>query len=427
MVTIPEFVRRARARWAEPGRPRPERIVQPAAGQESVWDYPRPPRVEAVAARVRIELGGAVLVDTTRALRVLETSHPPNYYVPPQDVDRALLRPHRGSSLCEWKGHAQYWTIAAGGAEAPGAGWSYPHPFDDFKRLRDHFSFYCAPMDACWVGNERAKPQPGGFYGGWITSGIVGPFKGEPGSAGVVVAPGRPMITGRASSQIGPPIRRPGGTGAPARLATIDAMEAAKPKWIDELGVQPGDHVLAVITDEEDISLLPPYAADGLEKGDICNVMARKREQGRMRSFLSSSGLDVDHHESAHRLSFADPVELGLNEDGDFDARRLIDNLTGFVEGLKKNGVRHLRSMGSMSWLPGTAAPEDGVYLCAKINEVFKDNPISGLCIWDSRQFGGDIIVQAMRTHPKMWIKGEVIINPLYKQPAEVLAELGRA
>lgn len=184
---------------------------------------------------------------------------------------------------------------------------------------------------------------------------------------------------------------------------------------------------MAVITDEEDISLLPPYAADGLQHGDVCNVMATGAEKPRVRAYLESAGLDVDKHECDQRLTFADPVALGLDDDGKFDARRLIDRLTGFVAELKKQGVGHLRSMGSMSWLPGTAAPEDGVYLCAKINEVFKDNPISGLCIWDSRQFGGDIIVQAMRTHPKMWVKGEVILNPLYKQPAEVLAELGRS
>lgn len=201
----------------------------------------------------------------------------------------------------------------------------------------------------------------------------------------------------------------------------------ASPEWINELSVQPGDHVLAVITDEEDISLLPPYAADGLAKGDACSVMARGHDTPRVREYLESAGVDVHKHESEQRLSFADPVQLGLDEDGTFDARRLVDKLIDLVAMLKKNGVRHLRSMGSMSWLPEAATPQDGIYLCAKINEIFHDGPISGLCIWDSRQFGGDVIVQAMRTHPKMWVKGEVILNPLYKQPAEVLAEMGRA
>jgi uncharacterized protein (DUF427 family) len=190
MAEVPEFIRRARAAWAEPGRPRPLEIEAPSPGRESVWDYPRPPRVEPVpgAARVRVEFGGRVIADSTRALRLLETSHPPSYYLPPADVDLSCLHASPGGSTCEWKGQARYWTVVvatpAGERVAERAAWSYPDPFPEFELLRDHLCFYCAPMDACWVGDRRARPQPGGFYGGWITDDLAGPFKGGPGSSG---------------------------------------------------------------------------------------------------------------------------------------------------------------------------------------------------------------------------------------------------
>lgn len=184
MASIPEFVHRARARWQEPDRPRPAAILEPGPGQESVWSYPRPPRVERVAARVRVEFGGVVIADTTAALRVLETSHPPNYYLPSDDVMLEVLRPADGSSLCEWKGEARYWSIVVGDRVATSAAWSYPDPFDDYAQVAGHLSLYCGAMDACWVGEYRARPQPGGFYGGWITPDVVGPFKGSPGSSG---------------------------------------------------------------------------------------------------------------------------------------------------------------------------------------------------------------------------------------------------
>jgi uncharacterized protein (DUF427 family) len=151
-------------------------------GQESVWDYPRPPALEPVEARIRVELAGAVVADTTRAWRVLETSHPPNYYLHPDDVDRGCLERAPGGSFCEWKGTAAYWTVRVGDRVEVAAAWSYPSPTASYTAIRDHLAFYAGRMDACWVGDERATPQPGGFYGGWITSGVVGPFKGVEGS-----------------------------------------------------------------------------------------------------------------------------------------------------------------------------------------------------------------------------------------------------
>ncbi|MFZ4688882.1 MAG: DUF427 domain-containing protein [Polymorphobacter sp.] len=152
-------------------------------GQESVWDYPRPPRLAASAKRVRIVHRGVVVADTVRALRTLETSHPPTWYLPPADINMTLLSDsaQRGS-FCEWKGVARYWDVTVGDARLPGIGWSYPQPTPGFAALRDHIAFYAAPFDAVTVAGERVRPQPGGFYGGWITSDLAGPFKGVPGS-----------------------------------------------------------------------------------------------------------------------------------------------------------------------------------------------------------------------------------------------------
>jgi uncharacterized protein (DUF427 family) len=168
-------------------RPRPDPI---GPGQESCWDYPRPPRLEPVTARLRVVLGGMTVADTTRGLRVLETSHPPNYYVPVADVRPGALVAVEGASFCEWKGRAGYYDVVAtpveGGAPvvATRAAWGYDTPSPAFARLRDHVAFYAGPMDACFVDDEMVTPQPGGFYGGWITAGIAGPFKGEPGTRG---------------------------------------------------------------------------------------------------------------------------------------------------------------------------------------------------------------------------------------------------
>ncbi len=151
-------------------------------GQESVWSYPRPPRLETARAHIRVEFAGRVVADSDAAYRVLETSHPPSYYVPPDDCALELLEPAPGpSSFCEWKGAARYETVRAGGIVAVRAVWSYPTPSAGFEPIADHRAFYPDVLE-CFVDGERALPQPGSFYGGWITSSVVGPFKGEPGS-----------------------------------------------------------------------------------------------------------------------------------------------------------------------------------------------------------------------------------------------------
>ena len=162
-------------------RPRP---VPPGPGQESVWDYPRPPRVEPVPDRLRVVHGGVTVADTVRGWRVLETSHPPTYYLPVADVLAGALVPAAGQSWCEWKGQASYFDVVAGGRRAARAAWSYPRPTPAFAAIRDHVAFHAALVDSCWVGEERVVPQDGGFYGGWITARIVGPFKGGPGTMG---------------------------------------------------------------------------------------------------------------------------------------------------------------------------------------------------------------------------------------------------
>ena len=160
---------------------RPQRVT-PGPGQESVWDYPRPPRLEPVADRLRVVLDGVTVADTVRGWRVLETSHPPSYYLPPEDILAGALAPVPGRSWCEWKGGARYFDVVARARRAPRAAWAYPEPTAAFAAIRDHVAFHAALVDGCWVGEERAKPQEGGFYGGWITSRIVGPFKGGPGT-----------------------------------------------------------------------------------------------------------------------------------------------------------------------------------------------------------------------------------------------------
>ena len=150
---------------------------------ERVADYPRPPRLEPVPERIRIVLGGETIADTTAALRVLETTHPPTYYLPPDAFIAGALTPSaRRQSFCEWKGHADYVNVNGGGRMVRDAGWLYPAPTPAFEALRDHVAVYARLMDACFVDGEQVTPQPGGFYGGWVTSNLVGPFKGERGT-----------------------------------------------------------------------------------------------------------------------------------------------------------------------------------------------------------------------------------------------------
>lgn len=151
---------------------------------ESVWDYPRPPRVEASRKLVRVEFAGEVIAETARAQRVLETSHPPVYYIPAGDVRSAVLRRSRRRTFCEFKGEASYYDLVAGGRESRDAAWYYADPAPGYESIRDHIAFYPGRVDAAFVDEEQVRAQPGDFYGGWITSDIEGPFKGGPGTFG---------------------------------------------------------------------------------------------------------------------------------------------------------------------------------------------------------------------------------------------------
>jgi len=156
--------------------------IEPGPGQESVWDYPRPPRLEASSRHVEVQFGGQSVADSRKALRVLETAGPPVYYVPAGDVRMDLLRPVDRTTFCEWKGSASYYDVVVDGRTARRAAWTYPEPTEPFGELRDHIAFYPGRMDACLLDGEHVRPQPGEYYGGWVTDDIVGPFKGEPGS-----------------------------------------------------------------------------------------------------------------------------------------------------------------------------------------------------------------------------------------------------
>ena len=158
--------------------------LPPDPGQESVWDYPRPPRLEDTSRHIQVVFNGALIADTRRARRVLETSHPPVYYLPPEDIQMQYLQVSSRGSMCEWKGQASYYTVAMAGKSAPDAAWTYRRPTPAFVAIKDYVAFYPQLMDSCTVDGERVIPQPGEFYGGWITSDVVGPFKGEPGSWG---------------------------------------------------------------------------------------------------------------------------------------------------------------------------------------------------------------------------------------------------
>ncbi|MGA8257579.1 MAG: DUF427 domain-containing protein [Nocardioides sp.] len=161
--------------------PKPDPI---GPDQESVWDYPRPPRLETSTDSIEVVLGGVTVAVTTRSWRVLETSHPPTYYLPRSAFIDGALRPAAGSSSCEWKGRAAYFDVVGGDRVAPRAGWTYPTPTPAFADLADAVAVMPAAMDRCVVNGEVVVPQAGGFYGGWITSRVVGPFKGEPNSWG---------------------------------------------------------------------------------------------------------------------------------------------------------------------------------------------------------------------------------------------------
>jgi len=175
-----------RARLIKRDAPSRERIVVPGAGQESVWDFPRPPRVETVAQRVRVEFAGRTIADSLRALRIVETAGAPCYYIPPSDCALEALVRTNDWTICEWKGIAYAYDVVAGERRAVHGAWSYPAPLTDlgmgYERIAGYFAFYAAKMDACYLDDERVTPQPGIYYGGWVDSRLTGPIKGEPGS-----------------------------------------------------------------------------------------------------------------------------------------------------------------------------------------------------------------------------------------------------
>ncbi|MEP6924083.1 MAG: DUF427 domain-containing protein [Pyrinomonadaceae bacterium] len=158
--------------------------IEPKEGQESVWDYPRPPLLQPTTKHLKIIFGGIMIAETTGAFRVLETSHPPVYYFPPDHVKREFLREASGSSFCEWKGSAGYYSIEANSKRVEKAAWFYANPTPAFAAVKNYIAFYPSKMDACFVNDELVNAQEGDFYGGWITNEIVGPFKGANGTWG---------------------------------------------------------------------------------------------------------------------------------------------------------------------------------------------------------------------------------------------------
>ena len=163
--------------WNFNGQQRPEFALEPGEGQESVWDYPRPPALVECPQLIEIKAGAKLLARSTRGKRVLETASPPTVYIPPDDIDLDQLIRVRGNSYCEWKGAADYWALAD--SSRPAIGWSYPNPNPAFSAIRDWLCFYPGRVEA-YLDGERVRPQEGGFYGGWVTDNIVGPWKGSP-------------------------------------------------------------------------------------------------------------------------------------------------------------------------------------------------------------------------------------------------------
>ena len=175
-------LKRARDAWRLRGQARPAAAVQPGPGQESVWDYPRPPVIVADTRLVQVRLDDLIVAETGAAKRVLETASAPTFYLPPEAVRFDCLRADTGSSFCEWKGQAKYFTVCAGAHCVKHAAWSYPDPLPEFAAIKNYLAFYPDRLE-CYVDGERVAAQAGGFYGGWITAEVVGPFKGEPGTS----------------------------------------------------------------------------------------------------------------------------------------------------------------------------------------------------------------------------------------------------
>ena len=169
--------------WKHTGKRRPDFAIEPGDGQESVWDYPRPPICVEDSRAVIVRFADLIIANTVNAVRVLETASPPTFYIPPSDIQFDALIQTPGSSVCEWKGAATYWSLVIGGSSRKNIGWSYEAPTPRFASIKSYLSFYPGKMD-CTVDGQTVRPQPGGFYGGWVTDEIIGPYKGEPGTGG---------------------------------------------------------------------------------------------------------------------------------------------------------------------------------------------------------------------------------------------------
>ena len=180
MSSTPSWLENARSHWTNRGDSRPAFAVEPAEGQESVWDYPRPPAIVADTRLVEVRHGDVLIASTNEAIRILETSHPPSFYLPPASITEGVLVAVPGSSHCEWKGQAEYVGLSPA---ATAIGWRYPSPYPEFTMCAGYVSFYPDAVE-CRVDDELVRAQAGGFYGGWITNEVVGPFKGETGTSG---------------------------------------------------------------------------------------------------------------------------------------------------------------------------------------------------------------------------------------------------
>lgn len=178
MKNLPKWAAKHRDKWEYRGQKRPSFSLKPKKGQESVWDYPRPPVLDPDNREVIVKWKNIIVANSSKTIRLLETASPPTFYIPPQDVNLDIMIKTDKTSRCEWKGKAIYWNILVDGDKIINAAWSYQTPFDDYKEIAGYFCFYPKKVQ-CFVDGEKVRPQPGGFYGGWITDEIVGPVKGE--------------------------------------------------------------------------------------------------------------------------------------------------------------------------------------------------------------------------------------------------------
>jgi uncharacterized protein (DUF427 family) len=183
MSDTSSWIQAARDAWQWRGSNRPDFAELPGPGQISVWDFPRPPQLVPNSREVVVMWGNLEVAHTKRAIMALETAHPPTFYLPWEDVDQNLFQPAGGGSFCEWKGPAKYWSLVDGSRSLVKVAWSYPSPLPGAELIKDCVALYANSLQ-CTVGGQPVAPQPGGFYGGWITSELVGPFKGSPGSSG---------------------------------------------------------------------------------------------------------------------------------------------------------------------------------------------------------------------------------------------------